>query len=98
MPSHSGKEEHVTDGRTEADIFGRTIVIVIAGGCLQDVLNVPAGYSYHLRDLDNEAGRVVHADDDRHWECPACGYTNTAPVGTHVPCGNCGLDYEVRDE
>ena len=83
---------------TEADIFGQTIVIVIAGGCLQDVFNVPDGYAYHLRDLDDEESQHVQTDIDRRWECPACGHINTAPTGTHVPCGNCGLEYEVRDE
>lgn len=85
----------MTSQRTEADIFGRTIVIVIAGGCLQDVFNVPDGYAYHLRDLDDEESQHVQTDIDRRWECPACGHTNTAVDRTKVSCDNCSLEYQV---
>jgi hypothetical protein len=95
------KEKHE---RTEAEIFGKTIVIVIEDGALSEVLNVPEGYTYHLRDLDGKQGIVV--DEDNTWKCPACDHRNTLSAqdqeefddGMPLECANCDLEYEVDQE
>ena len=43
-----------TKGKPAAESPQRPIIIEVYGGVVQDVLNVPPGYSYKVRDYDNE--------------------------------------------
>lgn len=44
----------------------KTLTVIVEGGCVQDILNIPEGYDYTIQDYDNED----HSDSDYNHDPP----------------------------
>lgn len=84
-----------------------TIIIEIEGGVLQDVHNLPEGWSYYLEDHDNqkEMPELVPVKDDNVYFCPCCDMALLADPGEiterdeqhlrETACPNCNVLYAL---